>query len=133
MTGLVSAGSANSRRSAWQPRSGCWSPPPYPNREFCAARRGGCAWAAATDAEAIPDQQAHTFEHELLAAERHAALREALAQLAPRDRQLLAVLTADPPVPYAEISVRLGIPVDSIGPTRGRCLDKLRRHPAIAC
>jgi DNA-directed RNA polymerase specialized sigma24 family protein len=35
-------------------------------------------------------------------------------------------------VPYAQISARLGIPVGSIGPTRRRCLDKLRRHPAIA-
>jgi hypothetical protein len=35
-------------------------------------------------------------------------------------------------VPYAEISARLGIPIGSIGPTRRRCLDKLRRHPAIA-
>jgi DNA-directed RNA polymerase specialized sigma24 family protein len=35
-------------------------------------------------------------------------------------------------VPYAEISARLGIPMGSIGPTRRRCLDKLRRHPAIA-
>jgi len=32
----------------------------------------------------------------------------------------------------AEISARLGIPVGSIGPMRRRCLDKLRRHPAIA-
>jgi hypothetical protein len=29
-------------------------------------------------------------------------------------------------------TARLGIPVGSIGPTRRRCLDKLRRHPAIA-
>jgi hypothetical protein len=35
-------------------------------------------------------------------------------------------------VPYAEISARLGIPVGSIGPSRGRCLEKLRRDPAIA-
>jgi hypothetical protein len=35
-------------------------------------------------------------------------------------------------VPYAEISVKLGIPVGSIGPTRSRCLDKLRDHPAVA-
>jgi DNA-directed RNA polymerase specialized sigma24 family protein len=56
----------------------------------------------------------------------------ALAQLTPRERQLIAILTADPPAPYAEISARLGIPVGSIGPSRGRCLDKLRRHPAIA-
>jgi DNA-directed RNA polymerase specialized sigma24 family protein len=42
------------------------------------------------------------------------------------------LLIEDPPVPYAEISTRLNIPVGSIGPNRGRCLDKLRRHPAIA-
>jgi hypothetical protein len=47
-------------------------------------------------------------------------------------QRLIALLTADPPVPYAEISARLGIPVGSIGPMRRRCLDKLRRHPAIA-
>jgi DNA-directed RNA polymerase specialized sigma24 family protein len=35
-------------------------------------------------------------------------------------------------VPYAEISAMLGIPVGSIGPSRSRCLDKLRRDPAIA-
>ena len=35
-------------------------------------------------------------------------------------------------MPYAEISARLGIPVGSIGPRRGRCLEKLRRYPAIA-
>jgi hypothetical protein len=38
----------------------------------------------------------------------------------------------DPPLPYAQISARLGIPAGSIGPSRGRCLAKLRRHPAIA-
>jgi RNA polymerase sigma factor (sigma-70 family) len=96
-----------------------------------AARRPQATWPE-RDAETIPDQQARTAEHELLAAERHAALREALAHLTAREQQLIAILTADPPVPYAEISARLGIPVGSIGPTRGRCLDKLRRHPAIA-
>ena len=34
-------------------------------------------------------------------------------------------------MPYAQICARLGIPLASIGPTRRRCLDKLRRHPAI--
>jgi RNA polymerase sigma factor (sigma-70 family) len=84
------------------------------------------------DVEAIPDDQAPMIERELLAAERHAALHEAFAQLAPRDQELITILIADPPVPYTEISARLGIPVGSIGPNRGRCLKKLRRHPAIA-
>ena len=34
-------------------------------------------------------------------------------------------------MPYAQISARLGIPVGSIGPNRGRCPEKLRRHLAI--
>jgi hypothetical protein len=45
---------------------------------------------------------------------------------------LLARLIADPPVSPAEISAKLGIPGDSIMSARGCCLDKLRRHPAIA-
>ena len=84
------------------------------------------------DAEDLPDQQAATAEQELLAAERRAALREAFAGLAPHCQRLLALLIQDPPVSYAEISARLGISVGSVGPIRGRCLGKLRRHPAIA-
>ena len=63
---------------------------------------------------------------------REALLREALTCLPPRCQQLITMLTEDPPVPYAQISTTLGIPVDSIGPARGRCLDQLRRDPAIA-
>jgi RNA polymerase sigma factor (sigma-70 family) len=84
------------------------------------------------DAETIPDEQDTTAEQELLAAERHAALREALRDLLPLGQQLILLLLQDPPLSYADISARLGVPVGSIGPTRRRCLDKLRRHPAIA-
>jgi RNA polymerase sigma factor (sigma-70 family) len=84
------------------------------------------------DAETIPDEQAVMAEQELLVAERHAALREAFAHLPPRGQQLLALLIQDPPVPYAQISATLGIPVGSIGPNRRRCLRRLRSHPAIA-
>jgi RNA polymerase sigma factor (sigma-70 family) len=80
----------------------------------------------------LPDKQARTAEQELLAAERHAALLAAFTCLSPARQQLMALLIEDPPVPYTEISARLGIPVSSIGPTRRRCLDQLRRHPAIA-
>ena len=90
------------------------------------------AVAGVLDADSIPDHHAVTAEQELLDAERHAALRAALADLSPRSQQLLALLTADPPMSYAQISAALGIPVGSIGPSRGRCLQQLRAHPARA-
>jgi RNA polymerase sigma factor (sigma-70 family) len=96
------------------------------------AARGRLAAGYVMDAEIIADEQSGTADQELLAAERHAALREAFAALAPSDQRLIALLLEDPPVSYAEISARLGIPVGSIGPTRRRCLDKLRRYPAVA-
>src|SRR5215469_14818060 len=84
------------------------------------------------DADNMADAEAVPTEHELLLAERHAALHEAFTRLPSCWQQLIAVLIEDPPMPYAQISARLGIPVGSIGPTRSRYLDKLRRDPAIA-
>jgi RNA polymerase sigma factor (sigma-70 family) len=95
-------------------------------------RRSPLASGYVLDADTMPDERATTAEQELLAAERQAAMREAFLDLPPRGQRLLALLIEDPPVPYAEIAARLGIPVGSIGPNRGRCLDTLRRHPAIA-
>jgi RNA polymerase sigma factor (sigma-70 family) len=96
------------------------------------AARGPLTAGHVPDWVPLPGEQAATADQELLTAELHAALRQALLELPPGCQQLIALLTADPPVPHAEISARLGIPVGSIGPTRRRCLDKLRRHPAIA-
>jgi len=96
------------------------------------AARGVHAAEYVPDAETIPDLQARVAEQELLVAERHAALREALARLPPCCQQLIGKLIEDPPLTYAQISAALNIPVGSIGPLRGRCLDKLRADPAIA-
>jgi RNA polymerase sigma factor (sigma-70 family) len=100
-------------------------------RAVCTARRLPAA-GQDLDMASFPDDRAETAEEELLAAERHAALRVAFADLPAPSRDLVALLLVDPPLPYAEISVRLGIPVGSIGPSRARCLGKLRQHPAIA-
>ena len=104
-------------------------------RECFRVQRANCRHSAAEqvhDLESIPDRLTETADHELLAAERNATLREAFTRLPPGCQRLLALLIADPPVPYAEISTRLGMSVGSIGPTRRRCLDRLRRDPAIA-
>jgi RNA polymerase sigma factor (sigma-70 family) len=71
------------------------------------------------------------LDSDVLEAERQQALRDALAELAPEQRALLTLLAADPPPSYAEISRILDMPVGSIGPTRGRILDKLRGTTAI--
>jgi RNA polymerase sigma factor (sigma-70 family) len=85
------------------------------------------------DHAAVPGQRAAgSPEAELLELELQAALRDALAALPDRCQQLLALLIADPPLPYAEISSRLRLPVGSIGPNRSRCVAALRRAPALA-
>ncbi len=65
-------------------------------------------------------------DESLLAAERDQVVRDALSRLPRRWQRLLEMLMADPPVPYADISDELGLPVGSIGPTRRRCLARLR-------
>ena len=62
----------------------------------------------------------------LLVYERDRALMRAFGQLGERCQQLLRLLMADPPPSYDEIAAALDMPVGSIGPTRGRCLEQLR-------
>ena len=92
---------------------------------------GPHAAGAVLDSGTLPDDHAMAAEQELLADERH-ALRAAVRRLPPGGQRLLALLTCDPPVPYAQISATLGISVGSIGPLRARYLRQLRRDPAIA-
>src|ERR1700722_6555854 len=62
----------------------------------------------------------------LLADERAQVVQDAMSSLPRRWQQQLELLMADPPASYAEISDQLGLPIGSIGPTRGRCLARLR-------
>lgn len=63
----------------------------------------------------------------ILALERDRRVAAACAQLAPRCRQMLAMLFDEEPPTYKELSAVLDMPAGSIGPTRMRCLDCLRR------
>jgi RNA polymerase sigma factor (sigma-70 family) len=71
------------------------------------------------------------IDESLLADERHRALSEGLAELSAHQRDLLLMLSADPPLAYAEISHALNIPVGSIGPTRSRILARLRETAPV--
>jgi RNA polymerase sigma factor (sigma-70 family) len=100
-------------------------------RECTRVQRDPYAAGHELDAGATAGHQGQTAEEQLLVAERHAALREAFARLPPCCQQLISQLIQDPPVPYATIGTRLNIPIGSIGPNHRRCLDRLRRDPAI--
>lgn len=65
---------------------------------------------------------------DLLRNERDAQLWEAFGRLPQRDQALLRMLVADPAPSYREIADALDMPVGSIGPTRARCLERLRRE-----
>jgi len=85
-----------------------------------------------TEQDLFPDEASEGADERLLAEERHIALRVAFAELPERCQELLTLLSADPPIPYIEIANRLGMAIGGIGPTRKRCLDRLRQQPSIA-
>lgn len=64
----------------------------------------------------------------VLIEDRDNRLWQAFGGLSERCQQLLRILSSAPELSYAEVGVVLGIPVGSIGPTRGRCLESLRRR-----
>lgn len=66
----------------------------------------------------------------LLVYERDRAVLAAFGRLGDRCQRLMRLLMADPPPTDDEIAAALGMPVGSIGPTRARCLDQLRRFLA---
>ncbi len=109
-------------------------------RETLAQLRQAARYAPATsgtghdgDGEADPvDQLPDTapLAEDLLGDLQEAqAMRVALQRLDERCRTLLTLLFADEDerLPYDQLAQQLGMPPGSIGPTRGRCLDKLRR------
>jgi RNA polymerase sigma factor (sigma-70 family) len=67
-------------------------------------------------------------ETDVVRREQVALLRAAIASLPAPQRALIELLTASPPLSYQEVSDRLGMPIGSIGPTRARILERLRRQ-----
>lgn len=65
-------------------------------------------------------------DERLLAEERAMEIRHAVQALPPRWQALVSLLVSDPPKTYQEIGRDLSLPVGSIGPTRGRCMRRLR-------
>jgi RNA polymerase sigma factor (sigma-70 family) len=74
-----------------------------------------------------PEQAALDSEQAMLDSQRARQLWRTFGELSARCQQLLRVLMASPPPSYAEVAAALDVPVGSIGPSRARCLDRLRQ------
>jgi RNA polymerase sigma factor (sigma-70 family) len=84
-----------------------------------------------TDGFDLPDEAGDAaLDARMLGAERDAALWRAFARISGRCAALLRMLAADPAPSYDEVGAALEMPVGSIGPTRGRCLEQLRERLA---
>jgi RNA polymerase sigma factor (sigma-70 family) len=73
----------------------------------------------------LPDHATGT-EEQVVIDEQHRALWLAFGKLSAQCQELLRIVALVPRPDYQSVSARLGMPVGSIGPTRGRCLDKIR-------
>ena len=77
---------------------------------------------AADDGSAMPEEMLAQLEREQL-------LRNALAESPPRCAQMIRMLFFEiPPRPYQDIAKQLGLASGSIGFTRGRCLNRLKKY-----
>jgi RNA polymerase sigma factor (sigma-70 family) len=73
------------------------------------------------------DPAERLLEHDL-----REALRSAFRKLSEECQELLTLLVlADPPPSYDAVEAQLGRPRGSLGPTRARCLERLRQMPEL--
>ncbi len=93
------------------------------------SRRKACDHLRASKpTEPILDEEVFEAADAFAQIEREHTLERALATLPERNRRLMELLyTSSEEWTYEEIAKKLGIPVASIGPTRLRCLKKLRK------
>lgn len=82
----------------------------------------------ATEDEWIFDSASDdAIDRRLLTQERDRALWRAFKTIGERCQALLRLLAAPDPPSYLEVSSALDMPIGAIGPTRARCLEKLRQ------
>jgi RNA polymerase sigma factor (sigma-70 family) len=77
------------------------------------------------DPEPVEDVDAMTPERIAIERERDAALRDAVARLSDRQRQVVESMMLSGPVAYRQLATQLDMPIGSIGPTRDRALTRL--------
>jgi len=95
-------------------------------------RREGPAAGSGDDDDADPladiPATAMLADEEREVLERQQVVRDTLQRLPERCRDLLTMLFYQPDeLSYADVAKRMNMPVPSVGPTRARCLEKMKR------
>jgi RNA polymerase sigma factor (sigma-70 family) len=109
-------------------RVGAWLATTARRESLLSMRRTARVIPAGDDLPDIADDAMPEHDAGLLTQERDDALWAAFMRLNERDRVLLRLVVTEPAPCYEEISAALDMPVGSIGPTRGRALERLRRE-----
>jgi RNA polymerase sigma factor (sigma-70 family) len=80
------------------------------------------------DVESVSTSTTDTpIDNQLLAREDAVAVRRALARVSERCRELLTLMFSSDELSYGAIATLIDCPLGSLGPTRARCLEQLRR------
>jgi len=109
-------------------RVGAWLATTARRESLRVLRLSGRQVPSGDDLELLPDLTAASSpEDRLVAEQRERVLTELVSNLPTRSQTLLRLLGADTPLSYREISEALDMPVGSIGPTRARALEQLKR------
>ena len=91
-------------------------------------RRAFAVWRTSKSNSPLEEQSEPAVEAKISSIETEHGVERAMEQLPERCRQLLTLLYFDPKEPtYVQISQEMAMPVPSIGPTRARCLEKLKK------
>jgi RNA polymerase sigma factor (sigma-70 family) len=109
-------------------RVGAWLATTARRESLRVLRLSGRQVPSSDDMEVVADPQSFdSLEHNVVVRDRQDVIAELVRKLPVRSQVLLRLLSADSPLRYKEISESLDMPIGSIGPTRARALEQLRR------
>ncbi len=109
-------------------RIGAWLATTARRESLRVIRLAGRQVPRGEDLDLVPDPApTESQDYGIISNERSAAISALVRQLPVRSQLLLRLLSADVPFSYRDISEALDMPIGSIGPTRARALEQLRR------
>jgi RNA polymerase sigma factor (sigma-70 family) len=109
-------------------RIGAWLATTARRESLHVLRLAGRQTPSGYDFEVLPDVSAAVApERGVLRSENTRLVTDLVERLPVRSQLLLRLLSGDSPLSYRDISAALSMPIGSIGPTRARALEQLRR------